>query len=210
MQCLRIRRIVGPRRQTGCINTYAWLKMVFSSTDGVLVSTGLRSLRYFTILSNLLEGFASVVFLLNMKKEKPWVNLLKYVAAVSVGLTFLVVVVFLGPLFGYLFMFIGVNFWLHLIVPVLAMVEFVIYNREKYTVKDNLIASLPMVIYGIFYLGNIIINGVGQWPDSNDWYGFMSWGLPVGIVIFFVIVAVTYGIGLVLRKLNGKVSGNGN
>ncbi|MBR0474094.1 MAG: hypothetical protein IJJ19_03755 [Erysipelotrichaceae bacterium] len=189
---------------------YAWLKMVFSSTDGVLVSTGLRSLRYFTILSNLLEGFASVVFLLNMKKEKPWVNLLKYVAAVSVGLTFLVVVVFLGPLFGYLFMFIGVNFWLHLIVPVLAMVEFVIYNREKYTVKDNLIASLPMVIYGIFYLGNIIINGVGQWPDSNDWYGFMSWGLPVGIVIFFVIVAVTYGIGLVLRKLNGKVSGNGN
>ena len=189
---------------------YAWLKMVFSSADGVLVSSGLRSLRYFTILSNLLEGLASVVFLLNMKKEKHWVNLLKYVASVSVGLTFLVVVVFLGPLFGYLFMFIGVNFWLHLIVPVLAMVEFVIYNREKFTVKDNLIASLPMVVYGIFYLGNIIINGVGEWPNSNDWYGFMSWGLPVGIVIFFVIVAVTYGIGLVLRKLNGKVSRNGN
>ena len=189
---------------------YSWLRMVFSTSDGVLVSTGLRSLKYFTILSNLLEGFASVVFLLNLKNKKQWVNLLKYVAAVSVGLTFLVVVVFLGPLFGYLFMFIGVNFWLHLIVPVLAMVEFVIYNREIFTVKDNLIASLPMVIYGIFYLGNIIINGVGQWPDSNDWYGFMSWGLPVSIVIFFVIVAVTYGIGLVLRKLNGKVSGNGN
>lgn len=189
---------------------YAWLRMVFSTSDGVLVSTGLRSLKYFTILSNLLEGFASVVFLLNLKNEKQWVNLLKYVAAVSVGLTFLVVVVFLGPLFGYLFMFIGVNFWLHLIVPVLTMVEFVIYNREKCTVKDNLIASLPMVIYGIFYLGNIIINGVGQWPDTNDWYGFVRWGLPVGILIFFVIIAVTYGIGLFLRKINDRVKKNGN
>lgn len=189
---------------------YAWLRMVFSTSDGVLVSTGLRSLKYFTILSNLLEGVASVVFLLNLKNEKQWVNLLKYVAAVSVGLTFLVVVVFLGPLFGYLFMFIGVNFWLHLIVPVLAMVEFVIYNKERITVRDNMIATLPMVVYGIFYLCNIIINGVGQWPDTNDWYGFVSWGLAVGILIFFVIIAVTYGIGLFLRKINDRVKKNEN
>ena len=189
---------------------YAWLKMVFATSDGVLVSGGLRSLKYFTILSNLLEGFASLMFLVAGNKEDGRLNVLKYVAATSVGLTFLTVVVFLGPLFGYLLMFTGVSFWLHLIVPVLAIVEYVIYNDYRMYVRDNILAVVPMIIYGIFYLGNIIINGVGEWPHSNDRYGFVSWGIPIGIVIFFVIIAVTYGIGLILRKMNDKVNRNGN
>lgn len=189
---------------------YAWLKMVFTTSEGVLVTGGLRSLKFFTILSNLLEGFASLMYLINGNKDKRKLNVLKYVAATSVGLTFLTVLVFLGPLFGYRFMFIGVSFWLHLIVPVLAMVEYVVFNNCKMNLKDNMMAVVPMLMYGVFYLGNIMINGVGEWPHSNDWYGFVSWGMPIGIVIFFVIIAVTYGIGLVLRKMNDRVVKNGN
>ncbi len=184
---------------------YAWLKMVFGSSDGVLVSAGLRSLRYFTILSNLLAAAAAIIYLLNLNRITRNIKVLKYVAAVSVGLTFLVVLVFLGPLFGYVFMFTGVSFWLHLIVPVLAMTEFILSNDVEMKRRDNMIAVIPMFLYGIFYLGNILINGIGEWPDSNDWYAFMSWGYPIGFAIFFIIIFVTYLIGLTLRKTNAKM-----
>ena len=41
---------------------------------------------------------------------------LKYAATVSVGLTFLTVMLFLGPRFGYGAMFQGVNLWFHLLM----------------------------------------------------------------------------------------------
>ena len=40
----------------------AWLVMVFAR-GGMLTDTGLRSLKYFTVLSNLFEGIASVVWI---------------------------------------------------------------------------------------------------------------------------------------------------
>lgn len=192
------------------IAPYAWLSMVFASKEGMLVSTGLGSLKYFTVLSNLFAALAAVVYLFNNRRPSRKVKVLKYVAAVSVGLTFVVVMVFLGPLFGYPFMFAGPNFWLHLFVPLLAMTEFVFLNETGMKYKDNLWAVVPMLVYGIFYMGNNIINGIGQWPHTNDWYSFLAWGYPIGFGIFVIIVLMTYGIGLVLRKLNDRRSNHGN
>jgi hypothetical protein len=61
---------------------------------------------------------------------------------------------------------------------------------------------LSPVIYGVFYLGNNIINGIGEWPDTNDWYFFLAWGYPVGILIFAVICGVIWLLGLAMRKLH--------
>ena len=172
-----------------------WVILSTSIPDSSFMSGGFRTLKYFTVLSNLLEAAACIVWIINGNEK------LKYVGAVSVGLTFTVVVVFLGPLFGYLMMFTGPSLWMHGIVPLAAMAECIIFNRERLTVRDNLLAVLPMLVYGIFYLGNIIINGI----PGNDWYGFMLWGYPVGAAALVIIVCVTYLIGLVLRKLNEKV-----
>ena len=51
-------------------------------------------------------------------------------------------------------------------------------------------------------LGNNLINGIGEWPDTNDWYLFLTWGYPVGVLIFIVICAVTWLLGLAMRKLH--------
>ena len=67
--------------------------------------------------------------------------------------------------------------------------------------------SLWQRISGAGYLLNNIINGIGEWPDTNDWYSFLTWGYPAGIAIFAVICAVTWLLGLAMRKLqkyNGK------
>ena len=82
-----------------------------------------------------------------------------------------------------------------------AMAELIVFNRKKLTAKDNLWTVFPMLVYGISYLGNIIINGI----RGNDWYGFLRWGYPVGAVVLVIIVLITYLIGLLLRKLNEKV-----
>lgn len=63
---------------------------------------------------------------------------------------------------------------------------------------------MPMFIYGLFYVGNIFINGVGSWPNINDWYGFFTWGYTGGVVVFVVISLATYFMGYVIKKINNK------
>ena len=178
---------------------YEWSLMFSNVEENMLTVRGIASLKYFTILSNLLEGIACFVWLIS-RNEK-----IKYVAAVSVMLTFVTVMVFLGPTMGYAIMFVGPSLWFHLIVPLLALLEVVFWNRESFSARDNLIAVLPMAVYGFFYVANNIINGVGEWPHINDWYGFLAWGYPIGVVIYLVIIMVTWLIGFVIRKAKDRL-----
>ena len=184
-----------------------WIIMI-TGGDGMLSARGIGSLKYFTILSNLLEVFASVFWLASSFKAKSKNNgeTLKYAAAASVMLTFTVVMVFLGPMFGYASMFVGPNLWFHLLIPLIAAAEFVLLSEKAMNRRDNILAVLPMLIYGVFYLGNNLINGTGEWPNTNDWYGFMLWGKPAGIAIFFLIILVTYLLGFSLRKLRDIIA----
>jgi len=173
----------------------AWLRMVFGIGEGRLVSNGFASLKYFTVLSNLLEATASLVFLKTGNER------IKYVSCVSVMLTMIVVLVFLGPMFGYLAMFSGISFWLHLFVPLLSLIEILFISQERFSFKDNLLAVLPMAVYGVFYIGNNLLNGKGTWPYTNDWYGFLTWGYPMGFVICGIILCTTFLIGFLIRKV---------
>ena len=174
---------------------YCWFRMVFGYTNSEFMARGLSSLKYFTILSNLFEALACLIWIYN-RNEK-----IKYIAAVSVTLTMMVTLLYLGPIFGYGMMFAGINFWLHLFVPLLSLLEVLLWNNEKFTKKDNLLACLPLIIYGLFYLGNNLINGKGNWPFTNDWYGFLMWGYPVGIIIFILLILFVYFIGFLIRKI---------
>ena len=185
---------------------YAWLSMIMGP-NGLFSSRGMVSLRYFTILSNLLEAAVSIAWICLHRKRRRTAETLKYIAAVSVALTFTTVMVFLGPLFGYAGMFRGPNFWLHLVAPVAAVLEYICMSEERMGRWENLFAVLPMILYGIFYYANNLINGRGVWPDTNDWYGFLTWGYAVGAVIFAVIVLVTYLLGLLIRTGHQKAAG---
>ena len=131
----------------------AWLVMVFAK-GGMLTDTGLRSLKYFTVLSNLFEGTACIIWILAVSCIRPDENKIiraekiKYMAAVSVALTFITVMTFLGPLYGYISMLSGVNFFLHLFVPVAALAECIFISDTEYTKADNRLAVVPMLIYG--------------------------------------------------------------
>lgn len=182
----------------------SWIA-IFVSASGTLMQNGLNSMKYFTVLSNLLEGFASIVWLVSSRKNgkaSSRAELLKYIAAAAVGLTCVVVLTFLGPLYGYPAMFKGGSLFMHLLTPLIAIAEIIFLSDVTYTRKDNRLVMLSPLIYGAFYLGNNVINGIGEWPDTNDWYLFLTWGYPVGIFIFAVICVVIWLLGLAMRKLH--------
>ena len=133
-----------------------------------------------------------------------WLMTIKLAAAAAVMVTFLVVACFFGPLYGYRYMYLGSNLWFHLIIPVLGMVEFCLLDGTI-PFRMTFLTGTPALIYGCFYLGNVLINGKGQWPDTNDWYGFLNWGWGPAIVIFAVIMLTSWGAACLLRAFNKLV-----
>lgn len=130
--------------------------------------------------------------------------LLKLSAAAAVMVTFLVVACFFGPLYGYGQLYLGSNLWFHLIIPLLAIVEFCLLDGEI-PFRKTLLSGVPALVYGCVYLGNVLINGKGEWPNTNDWYGFLNWGYGPAMAIFFIIVLVSWGVACLLRWINSKM-----
>ena len=208
------------------------LMLFFRGDSEELLAEGIENYKYFTVLSNEICGIIAVVSLVQSLRGKPQPMLAKLMAAAAVGLTFLVIIGFLGPLYGLLKMYRGANFFFHLILPLTAMAEFVICpgdtaqpdrgrrledvgdEKSKYDSRAVIVpipfwwtflTMIPVAVYGAFYLGNCMINGIGKWPHTNDFYGFLNWGLPVGLVIFAGIMLAIWGIACVLRAVRAKV-----
>ncbi len=128
----------------------------------------------------------------------------KLMAATAVAVTFLMIAGFFGPIYGWLPLYQGSNLEFHLIVPVFAMIEICLLEGPL-PFSSAVMAGVPALVYGCVYLGNILINGKGEWPDTNDWYGFMNWGFGIAMVIFGMVVAVSFAVACLLRFINSKV-----
>ena len=178
------------------------------SEGGLLSSSGWENLKYFTVLSNVFCGIVAAIFLFTHHHHNDayptWLLTLKLTAASAITITFLVVACFFGPLYGYGRLYLGSNLWFHLIIPLLGIVEFCLING-KLPFRMTFLTGAPALLYGCVYLGNILINGKGEWPNTNDWYGFMNWGMGPAMVIFAVIILTSWGIGCVLRWINSKI-----
>ena len=192
----------------GVMSYAAWLWMVFAvSHGGPLTAGGLFSLKFFTVLSNLLDGAVCLVFAARLlgsgwvtQRLKTW----RLVGASAAGLTFATVMLFLGPAYGYQYMFNGPNFFLHFLLPVLSMLSFILFEREgTIPYRYTLYAMLPVLLYTIGYLLNIIVQGVGEGPTRHDFYGVLLWGVPGGVGIFIALTLFTGGLALLMRKLGG-------
>ena len=176
----------------GGLALWVWLSSAFGpGRHGALSAEGLQSLRYFTVLSNLLQGGVSLACLWGVGVGR-W----KYVSAVSVALTFFVVLLLLGPAYGYDSMYVDANFWFHLIIPILAMANFLIVDREGvFSLRDSLFTLIPMLAYSLFYVGNLLVNGV----RDNDWYGFAKNGPRSAVAAFLIMLCLNWILALLMR-----------
>ena len=173
----------------------AWFYMLFRMEENPFASNGIETLKYFTILSNMFAAFSAVIHFI---KPGRTASVLKYISADSVALTFLVVVVFLGPIHGYGLMFMGANLWFHVIIPIAAVLDHIFLNEDEITAADNRNTLIPVFLYGVFYIGKIVVQGF----EGNDWYTFFRFGTPTGILIILIIFVVVWAVGFFLRKAN--------
>ena len=191
------------------LSVYAWLSMALAHTpsDKSLATTGLASLKYFTVLSNLFSGLVSAAYLIGALAgggdTAMWLVIAKLMAASAVSLTFLTVILFLGPTIGWKGMYTGGNFWMHLILPIMAAVDCCLLVPIRYLpIGTTLFAAIPTVLYGIGYVRNVLVCKTEEETRTADFYGFLRWGRRRIPVVALVMVLVTWGIGLALYSTN--------
>ncbi len=175
--------------------------------EGALQSSGLENFKFYTVLTNVFCGIVALIQLafILLKKDTGKIRLLKLAAVCGVAITFAVVAFMFGPLYGFPQFYRRGNLFFHLLLPLVAMAEFVFVRRAKMPFRYTVFAAVPTLLYGTGYLLNILINGVGgPWPDTNDFYAFLSWGWPVGIAIFAVITIAAFGVACLFRAVSNK------
>ena len=185
---------------------------------------GFKSLVFFTNLSNILAALASAVTLCfnfkNVVKDEyafpKFAVVLKFVATVSLTVTFMTVVFFLAPIFafsgkGYFTLFSGYNFILHFLTPVLEIASFLFFEKGLglgfgYT----FVGIIPVLLYGAVYIVMVALIGEenGGWADFYGFtFGGKTWVIPFSIA---GMLSASYLFSLSLwffaRKTNAKIS----
>ncbi len=182
--------------------------------DLVLESTKIGMFKFFTVDSNILMGITSLIFLIygaKSLKDKRYktpkkVYLLKLISTTAVTITFLVVFCYLGQISkgGMRSMLLNSNLLFHLFIPVLSIISFIFFERnDKLSAKNALFGILPTLIYGTFYLTNVLIHTQnGKVSPIYDWYWFVQNGVSTAIIVFPMSILLSYAVSLVLWRLN--------
>ena len=190
--------------------------MATASSFRSLTAVKFGALKYFTVDSNILVGVSALLMAISqygvLKGTKetvaPWLYTLKLVATVSVVITMLVTVFYLGFVVptGYLSLFQGSNFFFHLLVPVLSVIAFVFFEKtDCIAFKCNFFSFIPLVLYGIYYAVSVLThmeNGVVQ--PGYDWYQFFKLGTTSLLIVYPFFLGFSFLISYILWKLNRK------
>lgn len=171
--------------------------------------------RYFTIDSNIFMAITCAILIpyniISIKKGEyavpRWAMLLKLCGTVTVVITMITVVVFLGPTQGFEYMYFENQLTLHLICPIIAVVSFLFFDSNILLKPwlSGLFALIPVSIYGNLYMIMVIglTESKGGWPD---FYGFNRGGFwPLTVVC---MCAGTILLGAGICGLRNKVLKN--
>ncbi len=189
----------------------------FLTGEEALMAKGFKSLRFYTVLSNLLLAIFSVPLLvheiISLKHEgknvPQYATILKFLGVTGTTITFLTVVCFLSPMEvinggSYFTMFIGSNLIYHLVAPVLALISFTIFeSNSRLKFKETPFGLISVVAYAVFYILNLKFHFTTNGKDGvYDWYGFLGndGNRSIWIVVIVMLVA-SYAICLLLWAL---------
>ena len=147
-----------------------------------------ETFRYFTVLSNLFCALTALILLVCefFGVLPAWAATLKYMGAVSVTLTFLVVLLFLWPSLGTIQgLWDGPELFLHFVTPLLAVVSFLFYEKKGLSAWIIPLGLVPVLLYGWLYLDRVIL--ARTWRDM---YGFNKngrWKLSFSLLVLGTI-----------------------
>ena len=172
---------------------------------------GIRTFCMFTVISNI---FAAVSLALaipftvegirkNNYHVPGWVVNLTFEAVTAVSITFLVSLIILAPVKGFVLIFTGSRFLLHAICPILAIDAFCFFlSDHRITIAESFLPLIPVYLYAMLYYVMVVVIGEenGGW---NDFYGFAT-HVDVRIPMASIL-PLTYLVAAVLRRLHNRL-----
>ena len=171
---------------------------------------GLRTFCMFTVNSNILCAIGmmlAIPYAVDGLREgdfhlPAWMVDFLFAGVTAVSLTFVVSLCVLAPVKGFVLIFTGSRFFLHGVCPVLAIVAFCfIITNHVISIKESLIALLPVMLYAMVYYFMVEILG----PDNGGWddfYGFFT-RIPSWISLLS-FMPLTFGVATVIRLLHNR------
>lgn len=187
----------------------SWLQIALAKDESAdLQTNGWESLKYFTVQSNLFSGAVCAVYVfmrLTSGAQIPtWLAALKLVSTTAVMITFLTVIVLLIPKYGAKSMYSGGSFWMHLVLPLLAAIDYLFFMPNVDMPSwVTLCTLLPPVLYGLWYLRNVMMHGTEENGKVYDWYGFFRWGTRNIPVLAVAMLLSTLAVAACLRMASG-------
>ena len=178
------------------------------TVDHSLWNTGVRKFVFYTVDSNVIAAlFLLIAYPFKVRRLVTGRPLPVFTAAAAlvgsaaVSVTFMTVLLFLGPTMGYGGMYVGNNLLLHLICPVLCVLSFICdtYAGKKLSFAFTPLSAVPTAIYAVVYYIMVMVIGRdnGGW---GDFYGFNIGGR--WYVSFAGMIVFAYGLGALLWLLH--------
>ena len=175
--------------------------------ETALECTKIEMLKFFTVESNIFMGIVASIFAIKQRRilkgqddkitKKDY--LLNLMATTSVGLTFFIVV-------AYFSMFMNSNLFFHFIIPVLSIINLVVFERTNLmSFKYSFCGIIPAAIYSLFYMINVFMHTEnGMVSTEYDWYWFVQNGVWTSAIVVPTILGVTYFISFIFWRINRK------
>ncbi len=187
-------------------------------------TSGVKTLMFYTLQSNIFVMVIEVVFLINQIRvyhgrasfiTDKW-RTAKYILVCGVLLTFVVFGLLLTPVLPIAYTFSVTSISLHFIAPLIAITDFFLFDYKKQlSVRTIALTIIPPLYYLLFVLGCI---GLGiRFPPDNKlvpyffldyeqfgWFSFTSNGIGVGYWII-ILMMLLLGINLVLVAISKKI-----
>ena len=166
--------------------------------------------QYFTIDSNALTALSAAMILPyaieGFRKKRfycpKWAVYLYYIGVTCTTMTMLVAV-FVISLVDFELAFMGYNFYLHIICPIMILITFFfIESYYEIKLKISLMAVIPVFIYALVYIYEVIIIGekAGGWKDI---YYFTTIN---PIIPFCIMMYIAFLIAVLIAFAYNKIS----
>ena len=180
-----------------------------------LDEAGVSVFKFFTVDSNVLLGISAFILAIyeykaikNKKYVIPsWVYALKYAGTSAVALTFVITLVWLSPSLGknFYLLYLNSNFIFHFAAPILAYISYTKYEKNDLGFKSTLLCFIPLILYAIYYVSNVLIHFKNNSVDSKyDIYGFVKGGKESILIALVIMAVITYTCSYVIYRLNKK------
>ena len=198
--------IVGRKLASAALN----FLIVYFETIALPMSWALGGTIMFTMYTELSNIFNGAVCLLVglwqlgcifTGRELPlWLKRLKFISTSCLAMTFLTVVIILAPMYEdgngwYIMLFTGSMLYHHFLNPVVAMVSFLLFEREpRLPLASVPLALVPTIVYGVYDLwGNITGRIDGPYPfmrvyDQTIQESLMWFAIILGTNLLYAFV----------------------